>query len=371
MSTYYHDPITAGDDVADYVINPRLGDLDQAIYDANTGNNLFDNVAIGSAAVDSDVRLLIDALTASVAAVDIRGGGQTGRGFGSDPANAQGLMYLTHKISNPPTGLLGMFKAYMAYAGNLATSNATLEAFEVVNRIQGASAAPAGYLIAGEFVAGLNNGGGNMSALTFPNVTGVLADVNAENSNCGTITWARSIQTHFPSAATTGNAITNAASAYIGSGRSISPSVTPTNSYGLYVQKPAAGTNIWAAYIQGNVEVADATYGSLKLNPSGASEFTLWARNNAGTGNATLYVLGAALYIQTGSSSATTRLAITDTMTDITTRVRQGAPNSEPDASIINAGQLSFWLDESNHKLKVKVKYANGTTVKAGEVALA
>lgn len=369
MSNYYHDPIEAGDDVADYVINDRLGDLDQAIHDSVTGNNMFDNVGIGVDAIDSDTRLLIDAETASVAAVDIRGGGQTGRGFGSDPANAQGLMYLTHKISNPPAGLLGMFKGYMAYAGNLATSDATLEAFEVVNRIQGATAAPAGYLVGAEIVAGLNNGGGNMSALTFPNVTGILADVNAENSNCGTITWARSLQTHFPSAATTGNAITNAAGAYVGSGRAISPSVTPTNSYGIYVQKPSAGSNIWAAYIQGNVEIADATYGSLKLNPTGASEFTLWARNHANDGNASLYVLGTELYIQTGASSASTRMAITDTLTDITTRVRQGAPNTEPDAGIINAGQLSFWLDETNHKLMVKVKYAGGT-VKAGEVAL-
>lgn len=370
MSNYYHDPIESGEDVADYVINPRLGDLDQAIHDTITGNNLYDNVGVGVGAIDSNTRLLIDAVTASVAAVDIRGGGQTGRGFGSDPANAQGLVYLTHKLNNPPTGLLGMVKGYMAYTGNLATSNMTLEAFEIVNRIQGATAAPSGYLIAGEFVAGLNNGGGNMSGLTFPNVTGILADVNAENSNCGTITWARSLQTHFPSAATTGNAITNAASAYIGSGRAISPSVTPTNAYGLYVQKPAAGTNIWAAYFTGNVEVADATNGSLRLNPTGASEFTIWARNHADTGNATLYAVANEVYIQTGASSASTRVAITDTMTDITTRVRQGAPNTEPDAGIINAGQLSFWVNESTHKLMVKVKYANGSTVKAGELAL-
>lgn len=370
MSTYYHDPIEAGDDVADYVINDRLGDLDQAIYDTVTGNNLFDNVGIGVDAINANVRLLIDALTASVAAVDIRGGGQTGRGFGSDPANAQGLMYLTHKISNPPTGLLGMVKGYMAYTGNLGTSNATLEAFEIVNRIQGATAPPAGYLIGAEIVAGLNNGGTSMSTLTFPNVTGILVDVNSENNNCGTITWARSLQTQFPSAPTTGNAITNAASAYIGGSQFVTPSVTPTNSYGLYVEKPPAGTNIWAAYIKGNVEIADATYGSLRLNPTGSAEFTLWARNQANNANAVLVLRGTQLTVETGSTSTSTRMTISDTLTDISTRVRQSAPNSEPDSGIINAGQISFWLDESTHKLKIKAKYADGTTVKAGEVSL-
>lgn len=370
MSTYYHDPITAGDDVADYVINPRLEDLDQAIYNTVTGNNLFDNVAIGADAADSNVRLLIDALTASVAAVDIRGGGQTGRGFGSDPANAQGLMYLTHKISNPPAGLLGMVKGYMAYTGNLATSDATLEAFEIINRIQGATAAPAGYLLGAEIVAGLNNGGANMSALVFPNVTGILADVNAENANCGTITWARSLQTQFPSMPTTGNAITNAASAYIGASQFVTPSVTPTNSYGLYVEKPPAGTNIWAAMIRGNVEINDTTNGRLRLNPTAAAEFTVWARNQADNANAAMILRGSSLSVETGSTSTSARVNVTDTMTEITTRVRQGAPNSEPDAGIISAGQLSFWINESTHKLMVKVKYANGSTVKAGEVAL-
>lgn len=369
MSTYYHDPIDSGDDVADYVINPRLADLDQAIYDAITGNNLFDNIGVGMTSIDSDVRLQIDAKTADVAALDIRGGGQTGRGFGSDPANAQGLVYLTHKINNPPAGLLGMVKGYMAYTGNLATSTMMLEAFEVINRIQGATAAPAGYLVGAEIVAGLNNGGGNMSTLTFPNITGILSDVNAETTNCGTITWARSLQALFPSAPTTGNAITNAAALYVDSATSQSPTVAPTNAYGMYVKKPASGTNKWAAFIQGNVEIADVTYGRIKLTPTGASEISIWARDNGDTGGASMLLRGSSVTVETGATTTTARLTITDTLTDITTRLRQGAPNTEPDSGIINAGQLSFWLDETNHKLKVKVKYAGGT-VKSGEVAL-
>lgn len=46
-----------------------------------------------------------------------------------------------------------------------------------------------------------------------------------------------------------------------------------------------------------------------------------------------------------------------------------GVPSSEPQSSALSAGQITFYLDESNNKLRVKVKYSGGT-VKAGEIAL-
>lgn len=51
-----------------------------------------------------------------------------------------------------------------------------------------------------------------------------------------------------------------------------------------------------------------------------------------------------------------------------TNGVIQSAPASTPAANLSN-GQISFYLDESGHKLKVAVKYSNGTT-KTGEIAL-
>lgn len=49
------------------------------------------------------------------------------------------------------------------------------------------------------------------------------------------------------------------------------------------------------------------------------------------------------------------------------TAVRQSVPASAP--TLANSGTISFYLDETNNKLKVAVKYSDGTT-KTGEVAL-
>jgi len=46
------------------------------------------------------------------------------------------------------------------------------------------------------------------------------------------------------------------------------------------------------------------------------------------------------------------------------------APTSAPVDGDFHASDISFYLDETNHKLKVKVKYSDGTTIKTGEVAL-
>jgi len=47
----------------------------------------------------------------------------------------------------------------------------------------------------------------------------------------------------------------------------------------------------------------------------------------------------------------------------------QGAPGSAPDSAQLETNSISFYLDESSNKLKVMVKYSNGT-VKTGEVSL-
>lgn len=371
MSNYYHNAIQPGDDVADYVINDRLGALDQAVFNAVTSNQ-FQYLGI-NATPANNIRLLINAQAANVAGLDIRGGGQTGRGWPSDPTNGQGLVYLTHKMTNPPVGLLGMMKGYMAYSGSLANVSATMEALEIVAVIQGATSGTTQYLVAAEIVAGLNNGGGNMSALTFSHVTGILADVNAATANCGTVTWARSLQALFPSMLSTGggNTLVNAAALYVDSAQAQSPSVTPTNAYGAYINLPAAGTNAWAIYATGKVEIGHATNVRMKLDPSSTSQFGVTVRNQADTAYKELLFNAESVTFSLGTTGAAAGVAAYTTgMIDLIVRVRQAAPNTTPSDGIINAGQISFYLDESTHKLKVKAKYANGTTVKIGEVAL-
>lgn len=51
-------------------------------------------------------------------------------------------------------------------------------------------------------------------------------------------------------------------------------------------------------------------------------------------------------------------------------RVYLSTPATAPTDADLFAGSISFHLDESAHKLHVRVKYANGTTLKAGEVVL-
>mgnify|MGYP003346854737 CR=1 FL=1 len=41
------------------------------------------------------------------------------------------------------------------------------------------------------------------------------------------------------------------------------------------------------------------------------------------------------------------------------------------DLADLSSGSISFYLDEANNALKVRVKYASGTTLKAGTIALA
>lgn len=430
MTTNYHDPILDTDLVSDTVINARLGDLDSAIYQtANTPT--FSNVAIGAESYNANVRLLIDCITASVAGIDVRGGGQSGRGWPSDPAGAQKLVYLTHKFTNPPAGLLGMVGCYMAYTGNLSNATATMEAFEVVNVIQAATHSPTQALLGAEIVAGLNPAGTNMSALTFPNIWGIYGNVDAPSANSGTITWARSGVLAFPSMSIAGgNAMTNACNLYLTSGQSVTPSVAPTNAYGLYVENPPDGTNRWAIYATGRVEISQSSYARLKLIPSSgffsmqartsndggfesmsflADDFTIEAGSASTTpilnvnstgavvkngANAQLHLTPASGYatikgrtsddgafeavtlmaenftLETGASSTTARLAVYDSFSRVTNRLQWNVANSAAADSVLQAAEVFAWVNESTNALTFKVKYSNGSTVKSGTVAL-
>jgi hypothetical protein len=51
-------------------------------------------------------------------------------------------------------------------------------------------------------------------------------------------------------------------------------------------------------------------------------------------------------------------------------RVSIAVPASAPTDANILAGQVAIWLDEAGNKLKFRVRYSDGTTLKSGEVAL-
>jgi hypothetical protein len=67
-----------------------------------------------------------------------------------------------------------------------------------------------------------------------------------------------------------------------------------------------------------------------------------------------------------------TLLTVDDIAETITLKADDGVVQSTPassTAAILANGQISFYLDEATHKLKVAVKYSDGTT-KTGELAL-
>ena len=53
-----------------------------------------------------------------------------------------------------------------------------------------------------------------------------------------------------------------------------------------------------------------------------------------------------------------------------TGRAYLGAPNSAPDSANLSNGSISFYLDQTNNRLKVRVKYSTGT-IKTATITLA
>lgn len=51
-------------------------------------------------------------------------------------------------------------------------------------------------------------------------------------------------------------------------------------------------------------------------------------------------------------------------------RVGLGMVNSAPSDGSLKPSQATLYLDETNHKIKFRVRYADGTTLKSGEIAL-
>ena len=79
--------------------------------------------------------------------------------------------------------------------------------------------------------------------------------------------------------------------------------------------------------------------------------------NEAGAaGSLTVSETGSMSYLIVSGSSMTSRAIIQ-------------APNSVPADSLLHGGSFSFFLDEGNNKLKVRVKYGDGT-MKDGEISL-
>lgn len=85
--------------------------------------------------------------------------------------------------------------------------------------------------------------------------------------------------------------------------------------------------------------------------------------SHGGLETATVGTLETSTLLVTDSGSAALLLG----SLDVSGEAFLGAPGSAP--TIPNNSQFSFYLDEANNKLKVKVKYSNGT-VKTGEIAL-
>jgi hypothetical protein len=130
-----------------------------------------------------------------------------------------------------------------------------------------------------------------------------------------------------------------------------------TNSAGNNVIPKSDGTNLVASLISHvsdeKVLIGSESFGEANLVVDGDSNI---AQLQARAGNL--------LYLAAGATLAG------DPSVEITapSGVKQSAPASTT-AAVLGDGQISFYLDEATHKLKVAVKYSDGTA-KTGEVAL-
>ena len=103
--------------------------------------------------------------------------------------------------------------------------------------------------------------------------------------------------------------------------------------------------------------------GGLAVPPSG-DRFEVDAEGNVVCGATLTAVQGATV---TDLTCVNTLTADSGALRVEEGRCYVGAPNSAPTAGPAN-GHITFWLDETNHKLKVTVRYSGGT-IKVGEIA--
>lgn len=121
-------------------------------------------------------------------------------------------------------------------------------------------------------------------------------------------------------------------------------SLTVTNLYGMYIEQTSAQgsiTNHYGLYIE---------------EPTGG-----------GTANYAIYTAGGAHYFAGDVGIGTNDPKF---LGHIAGRLCYGVPDSAPTDADISNSQVTAYLDETNNKLKFRVKYAGGT-LKTGEVALA
>lgn len=276
------------------------------------GSQQFSNLAVGTVSAASAIRLLINTpLDRTVAGIKVRGGGASGDGFAYAAGN-QNALSVTHESHNPPggTGLYDGASFYTSYWGNLSNAAGTLEGVQIVTALHGVTNAPTQHIHGMEVAAG--PGGGGMSGIVWPAITGIYGDVNGPDANCGTITTAASIKAVFPSMTNAGgNAMATAIGVYSSAAQSVTPSVAPTYAYGLYVDEPAVGANRWAAMFTGKVEIKKPGYAGIKLIPQ--ATYFAWQARAAGDGAfEVMSILAEELVIETGLAATVERVRIND-----------------------------------------------------------
>lgn len=138
------------------------------------------------------------------------------------------------------------------------------------------------------------------------------------------------------------------------------------------------GSNI----VDGNIDsiylgqgVAKASPGGIVVQATGGSgtdnaggDFTLAGGKGTGTG------VGGNVIIQTapaaGASGSSLNAPVDRVVVTDDGYVSQSTPDAAPTDADLLAGSISFYLDEAGNNLKVRVKYANGTTYKTGTLAI-
>jgi len=126
---------------------------------------------------------------------------------------------------------------------------------------------------------------------------------------------------------------------------------------------PALGTaTVRASVVDHKLTVISETAESklLRMVRYGVGKVDLEYKND-GTGS-----LNRLVFIDTDNSSVTPLTVALDG----SRRIFQGAPASAPNDANLEASTIHFYLDESGNNLKVRVKYANGATLKTATVAL-